>query len=137
MVTNTAALKKLLELKNISISELADQCAISQPHASDIANGKKQPSRGVLELMASVLEVEPSALIAPDSINLDAWPHGRGKRKKASKKEAAFSPVKFLNEKLTFVGWLRARDEISAAKAESMRAGFLAEALRLERELAR
>ena len=60
----TARVKEAQDLRGISTAELAKRAEVARPHLNDILNGKNAPSIDYVAKLATVLDVDPSALLS-------------------------------------------------------------------------
>jgi transcriptional regulator with XRE-family HTH domain len=66
-MVNRYALRVIRQRSGLSISVLASQAGISQPHLSNIESGRRQASPAVVRRLAAALKVPVVALVvAPD-----------------------------------------------------------------------
>jgi transcriptional regulator with XRE-family HTH domain len=80
---NAEVAKALRVANRKTVSEFAIELGLSsQGHLSNIENGKRQPSWGIVEKFAEKLGVSPSALVLhpADPFTLSTWPHAQGRR---------------------------------------------------------
>lgn len=64
MRCNPSALRTIRERSGLSISALAREAGISQPHLTNIEKGDRQASPDVLVKLATALKVELTAILA-------------------------------------------------------------------------
>lgn len=64
MRANGAAIRTIRERSGLTVSQLAREIGIQQPHLSNVENGRRQASPEVLLAIARVLKIDLLAILA-------------------------------------------------------------------------